>query len=140
MDLRAAPKLYTGPANNPKSRGEKAFTSIERTAKFVQNLVIIFGIFGGAISLIYAQYDKRVDRAIVMTKEFNSNVRKTYLNLTSAWDHYARANTFTQQADKEAFVNSFFTEGNKEETKAREDNLKDLLDFYDKLYICMDNR
>jgi hypothetical protein len=121
---------------------DRAFTSIERFAKFIQNVVIVFGIFGGAISLLYAQYDRRVDRTITFTKEFNSSVRKPYLTLMSAWNAYAREHDFYDHPEEqETLINAFFVKyETKEESKNRDDNLEDVLDFYDTLYICVDKR
>jgi hypothetical protein len=138
MDLRASPKVR--PPGGRAGKESRAFDSIERTAKLVQNLVIIFGILGGAISLMFVQYDKRVERTVTMTKEFNSSVRKTYISLTSAWDRYAGDNNFYEQEDFEVFVNSFFASGNKDHNKILEENLEDLLDFFDALYVCVNTR
>lgn len=113
------------------------FAAIERTAKFIQNIIIILGIFGGLFSLLYGQYDKRVDRTVSFTKEYNASVRKSLLSLFNAWNSYAGEQDFyskTQDQQKD-LVNSFF-----KSDQGRELYLDDALDFYDTLYVCVDRR
>jgi hypothetical protein len=141
MLLRASPKIRPPAASG--SQRAWAFDSIERAAKFIQNLVIIFGIFGGAISLVYAQHDKRLDRTVGFTREYNSSARKSYLSLMTAWNKYAKENNFYDHSEQEQenLVIAFFgknTGEDKIKEKSRDENLEDVLDFYDTLYICVD--
>jgi len=119
------------------------FDSIERIAKFVQNLVIILGVVGGAITLLHSQYDRRVDRTIAFSKEFNSSVRRSYLNLMTSWNAYAEQNSFYRHSEDEQrkLINDFFkNDPAKDDDKRREASFNDTLDFYDTLDICVSRR
>jgi hypothetical protein len=113
------------------------FDSIERIAKLVQNVVIIVGILGGGISLLHSQYDRRVERTVAFSKDFNSSVRKSYLSLLTAWDSYAGQQNFYDKDEngKKEIIENFFKADEK-----RQPSLDDALDFYDTLYICVYRR
>jgi hypothetical protein len=115
----------------------RAFKAIDRYAKLVQNLTIIFGIFAGVISLFATQFDRRVARTIDMTKFYADRVRGDYLALSEQWDAATQSNDrFFQQSPDEMkrLVLDFF------HNRDAHSRLINYLDFFDGLIVCIDNR
>src|SRR5271166_4905005 len=114
------------------------FDYLERIAKIVQNFAIICGIFVSAATLVYTQYEKRVDRAIEYKKDFDSSYRAKYLAMSNRWndfnDNDPKQRIFSPDntVQKEAVI-EFFAK------KENNDDLNDILDFYDNLFVCVRN-
>lgn len=112
--------------------------NVEQTAKLFQNIAIIFGIFISAATLVYTQYEKRVDRAIDYKKDFDNNYRKTYSELMSRWndsnDNDGAKSILSSDGDsRRAAVLKFFSN-----TSNRND-LDYVLDFFDNTWVCIRN-
>src|SRR5260370_6234121 len=113
------------------------FKAIERYAKLVQSLSIIFGIFAGAVSLLAAQYDKRVSRSIEFGKLYNDSIRVDHLKLVNKWEDYTRplANFFTTGEEiRRQRVLAFFKDSENRKS------LDNLLDFFEVVWVCVDHR
>jgi hypothetical protein len=111
-------------------------TRIERLAKLVQNLSIVFGIFVGLATIISTRLDKRVEQTMALRKEFNESIRRDYLSFLSRWDRYAKEKHFRSAGSvgEKAIIIEFFERGTD-----NVDALRNISDFYDTLLICINN-
>lgn len=107
---------------------------IERIAKFVQNLTIIFGVFAGALALLTSQHDKRVQNVLALRTEFVAAVRSDYLKLLSDWNNYSPAAAILSASidEQKQIVSDFFS---KDENK---NALLSVVDFFDTLSACIE--
>ncbi|HMK80347.1 MAG TPA: hypothetical protein VK438_11900 [Xanthobacteraceae bacterium] len=117
------------------SQGARTFKTVDRYAKVVQNLTIIFGIFTGVISLFATQYDRRVARTVDMTKLYSEQIRDKYLDLAAKWRAASVQPGFYQQSEEKMkqFVLEFF------ENQDNDKLLTNYLDFFDGLAVCIEN-
>jgi hypothetical protein len=117
------------------------FTRIERYAKVVKNLTIILGIVGGVVSLLAAQYDKRVAKTLELSKLYNEGVRKDYLILRSRWDEHVPADfhKLDEAKQKDLIIAFFKSRPNQSEKEkvSNHDLLTNIVDFFDMLGICI---
>ena len=112
------------------------FDIIERIAKIIQNLAIIFGIVVSGATLVYTQYEKRVDRSIEYKKDFNSIYLSKFASLSERWDDFSEKDNRIFSKDKsvqEAVVTEFYSKGDNRH------DLSELLDFFDSLWVCVHN-
>jgi len=120
------------------------FRVIERYAKVIQNLTIILGIAVGVLSLLAAQYEKRVSKTVEFSKLYNEGVRKDYLSLRSRWDErwkkFPNFSKLDKQKRKDLIV-AFFDESSTDNGKpSNHDLLTNILDFFDVLSVCVTHR
>ena len=119
----------------PKRPRAQKIDLIERIAKLVQNLTIIFGVFAGVFALLISQHDKRVQNVLTFRTEFTATVRPDYLTLISDWNSFPVTDkilTATQDEQKQ-IVSDFF---------AKEENEKHFLsvaDFFNTLSACIEH-
>ena len=114
----------------------KISTRIERYARLVQNLAVIFGIFGALFALLTSQFDKRVGRTLELYKDYSQAVRKDALDLDLRWAQFAveHPNLFEKKIEEQQIlVTSFF------DSAERRLALINLTTFYDTLFICVQN-
>jgi hypothetical protein len=112
-------------------------SKIERYARIAQNVSIIIGVLGGALSLIIVQFDKRVERTLDLYRDYTNVVRKDFLDLDLKWAQFASPDPGildkTPEEQKKT-VYAFF------DTIENQRLLANVLNFYDTLYVCVVNR
>lgn len=129
--------LQTASKNEPTQRRQPAMDRIERTAKLVQNLTIILGVFAGAFALLTAQHDKRVQNVLALRNEFIAGVRSDYLKLMSDWTSFPAADKrilSATQDEQKTIVSDFFS------SAENEHRFLDIVDFFDTLAACIEHR
>lgn len=110
--------------------------AIEKLAKIIQNLTIVFGIFASAITLLYAIHNKRVDRAMAIKSEYDSTYRKSDDDLTTKWNDLIEKDNGQKARDQSdekqlEYMKSFF------QSADNRHDLDDVLGFYDDVWICV---
>jgi hypothetical protein len=110
---------------------------IEQYARITQNLVIILGVFGGIISLVVVQFDKRVARTLDLYKDYAAAVRKDFVELDFRWAQFAKEQPQVldkNQEEQRRLVSTFFANVDNERA------LANILNYYDTVYVCIINR
>jgi hypothetical protein len=113
------------------------FARVERLAKLIQNLTIVFGVLAGLVAIFSARFDKRVDLVMTFNREYNDSIRKEYLGLISRWDKFAESAGYRRDLsldDKKLMVLKFF------KSTENVDSLRNISDFFYTLFVCVKGR